>query len=380
MARQDSGFRFGKVQGGIILSLYPAFIVLTAPYVGSLRNIIWTEHREWYGPILNAVLYISVGFFFLYCIRTIRDRHLERYLCLVLIFIFMALGMKVLSTSMTWVNLIERIHLVEYGLLGIVAFGFFRNFSRRRIIHLWSVIFVFFVAICDEVLQHLLAIRTGEFRDVLINLLAGIASQLFILLVVRPEYMKGSPFRLSLSELFALLAVLSGMAGFFYYFVQGGYPVETAKGKFYSYHSPERLLEKDRKKREEGPEAMLRELEAQGGIWALEDFYLTEARQHANRRDFVVPSDLLRAYSENRILERYFSTYLDFTNSRWEAKRVKQYGRRLKFPPDFYFTSDVLDTLFVAMEKKQILRVTIICVIGFGSVAAGLRKRRQKKA
>lgn len=372
MNDKNPPFRMGKIQGGIFLFLYSVLIILTAPYVGFFRDYLWGEHRELYEPILRTVFYICTGLFLFYCLRTIRDKILERYLWLIGIIAFLAAGMWVLRTSMSSVNLIEKIHLVEYGLLGIAAFGFFRNFSFRRIIHFYSILFVFLVAICDEAFQHVLAIRTGEFRDVLINLLAGITSQLFIILVVRPAYLKGRTWRIRLPEFFTMMSLLILMVGSFIYYVQSGYLIQTGAGAFYSYHAPEELLEVNRRKKLEGMARMQEQLKTQEGLWALEDFYLTEAKRHLNRRNFLASlNDLEPAYCENTILEKYYSAHLEFTGSRWDDQTLKKLRRRIQMPRDFFYRSDVLNNIFVSLGKRTILIWSLMLVFCSAGAAVG---------
>ena len=67
----------------------------------------------------------------------------------------------------------ERIHILEYGLLGWLAM---RDFSKAKPLlkaAFFSVLFVFLVGSIDELFQKFLPYRVGEIRDVLTNIISG---------------------------------------------------------------------------------------------------------------------------------------------------------------------------------------------------------------
>lgn len=68
----------------------------------------------------------------------------------------------------------ERIHILEYGLLGWLAM---RDFSRNKATLkaiLFTVLFVFLVSSIDELFQKLLPYRVGEIRDAITNIISGV--------------------------------------------------------------------------------------------------------------------------------------------------------------------------------------------------------------
>lgn len=69
---------------------------------------------------------------------------------------------------------VERIHSVEYGLLGwfVVRDISKRNINILKLLYGGLIILVF--GVLDEALQYLLPYRVGDFRDVIINELGGL--------------------------------------------------------------------------------------------------------------------------------------------------------------------------------------------------------------
>ncbi|MFZ2357470.1 MAG: VanZ family protein [Candidatus Omnitrophota bacterium] len=68
----------------------------------------------------------------------------------------------------------ERIHILEYGLLGWLAV---RDFSRNKTplkAVLFTMLFIFLVGSIDEFFQKLLPYRVGEIRDVITNIISGV--------------------------------------------------------------------------------------------------------------------------------------------------------------------------------------------------------------
>src|SRR4030042_6287730 len=68
----------------------------------------------------------------------------------------------------------ERIHILEYGLLGWLAM---RDSSRNKTALktiLFTILFVFLVSSIDELFQKLLPYRVGEIRDAITNIISGV--------------------------------------------------------------------------------------------------------------------------------------------------------------------------------------------------------------
>ena len=80
----------------------------------------------------------------------------------------------------------ERIHLVQFGLLGMLACPSLKGREDNGWIWLWKpLLFVFLVGLSDEVLQWFLPDRVFDLRDIFFNTLGGIWGILLYLAVQR---------------------------------------------------------------------------------------------------------------------------------------------------------------------------------------------------
>ena len=80
----------------------------------------------------------------------------------------------------------ERIHLVQFGLLGLLACPSWRGRAPGRWRWIWKpLLFVFLIGVADEVWQGILPDRVFDLRDILFNSLGGVWGILLYLSVQR---------------------------------------------------------------------------------------------------------------------------------------------------------------------------------------------------
>lgn len=84
----------------------------------------------------------------------------------------------------------ERIHFVEYAVLGVLLYFALREKIQGRRALFCIPVVIFFVGLGDELIQGILPNRVYDFRDVLMNLAGGILGEL-ILITLNPELIKG---------------------------------------------------------------------------------------------------------------------------------------------------------------------------------------------
>lgn len=70
----------------------------------------------------------------------------------------------------------EKVHLIEYAMLGFLLF---KDFRDRRVKLFISIIFLLIVAFVDELFQLLLPDRYFDFRDIIFNSLGGFTGWTF---------------------------------------------------------------------------------------------------------------------------------------------------------------------------------------------------------
>jgi VanZ family protein len=216
------------------------------------------------------------------------------------------------------VDLFQRVHLPEYALLAVLYLLAFRSRHRGIVLPVLTLAAVTLVGLADEAVQWATPVRVGDGRDVLLNLYAGVVGVIFGLSLV-PRPVLGGPSAPATRRAAAWLCagvVLAGAA--FFDVAHLGHRIDDPEvGSFVSYFSP-RSLERAREERARrwavDPPRPPRPL-------AFEDYFLTEAGWHAQARNEALSGeDFERAFEENRILERWYTPYLDL-------------GRRHRWPP-----------------------------------------------
>ena len=65
----------------------------------------------------------------------------------------------------------ERIHFLEYGILGAFIFKATGKGTKQNI---FAIILLFIIAVIDELIQYMLPNRVGDIRDIVMNLTGGI--------------------------------------------------------------------------------------------------------------------------------------------------------------------------------------------------------------
>jgi hypothetical protein len=84
----------------------------------------------------------------------------------------------------------ERVHFLEYAVLGIMLYVALRERVQGRKVLLCIPVIVFLAGLVDEIIQGILPNRVYQFTDVLMNLAGGILGEL-ILIIFHPGLIRG---------------------------------------------------------------------------------------------------------------------------------------------------------------------------------------------
>jgi VanZ family protein len=256
-----------------------------------------------------------------------RDRML-RYGLLAL-----ALGL-VVAQVVLWerggrkVQLVERVHLVEYGLIAFLYVEVLRERFRDAFLPVLALLATVLVGLADEWVQWATPVRVGDVRDAVLNGWGGVIGVFFGLALVPPSRFERQPAEATIRAVRLVgLVVLLGAGGLIEGANRGVTIHDPAAGAFVSAY---------------GPGELLRVRDARARLWArkppgelrpvaFEDRFLSEAGAHAGARNLAVQRGWYRqAVLENRILERWYTPYLDFYRgdgggpARWSAQMEKQ--------------------------------------------------------
>ena len=293
---------------------------------------------------------------------------------------------------------VEAFHVFEYAIL---AFLLYRAWCRQMpdpLVYPIAALSVALVSWGDEFLQWMMPGRFWDFRDIRLNVLAGVGMLVFIAQVIRPEIIRLPVARRSIRRLcwlaWALLLTLGvASAGtparvdqlarrapflrFLYnnesILAEYGYRhADPAIGVFYSRLALPDLLRHDR----EHGAAAGPALSAIPGLADPRKFretfpvsadpFLQEAAAHLLRRDYYYATawkyqesdprrfayHLAVALGENRILEKYFPQTLATAGRQWGADRRMQILRSAD--QSMPYVSEVANHLIVACAERQL--------------------------
>lgn len=187
--RQVSADPFGKIdqwlpprRAQLLTICYVGVIYATLPVMRPLLNFLKGNLGEIFSPAVYVLLcLVALGIIVLFLMQ---GRGWKSLVLLVGI-----LGITAyLLTSIKYPE--ERIHFVEYAVLGVLLYFALREKIQGRRVLFCIPVVIFFVGLGDELIQGILPNRVYDFRDVLMNLAGGILGEL-ILITLNPELING---------------------------------------------------------------------------------------------------------------------------------------------------------------------------------------------
>ena len=149
-----------------LIIIYVLFIYVSLPFfpsfIGVLRNLISKE-------LLNLLsLVLSISFFLLLSVWIYNKKYKAKQFLLI---ISPLLLLTYLSLSLdVWV---ERIHFIEYAVLGLLISRTVDVRTLNRIIYTGCLITM--LGAVDEIIQWFLPNRVGDMRDVFMNSVGGLS-------------------------------------------------------------------------------------------------------------------------------------------------------------------------------------------------------------
>ena len=155
-----------KYRFWVLIIIYVLFIYVSLPFfpdlIRVLRNLISKE-------LLNLLsLALSISFFLLLSVWIYNKKYKAKQFLLI---ISPLLLLTYLSLSLdVWV---ERIHFIEYAVLGLLISRAVDARTLSRIIYTGSLITL--IGAVDEIIQWFLPNRVGDMRDVFMNSVGGLS-------------------------------------------------------------------------------------------------------------------------------------------------------------------------------------------------------------
>jgi succinate dehydrogenase hydrophobic anchor subunit len=291
----------------------------------------------------------------------------------------------------------EAIHFVQYGVLGVLVFRALRHTRQDVSIYFAAALLCGSLGTVDEFVQWLTPGRFWGLRDIWINFVAAALVQLAIAKGLQPKLIAGRPSRANLRFLCRLVmiaAVLLGLSllntpdriawvaervpGLDFLgrnesvMAEYGYLYEDPEiGVFRSRLAPE-ILHRTDLERGKSAAKLLDLYKDRSGYRAFLEIYtpvndpfLHEARVHLFSRDQnfswakaieVEPETkakfLTTAFSENRIMEKYFPHTLQHSEYRW-SRQQRTFAAKHRLP-DKLHESWVSRHLFTRVSEAQV--------------------------
>lgn len=311
-----------------------ALIVASAPILGKVRDALLGALGGRFLNLLAAALALGGAAAFLTVLLRIRDDRGRRYGLLFCAATLVGLQVWWWQSGDRRVDLVERVHLIEYGGLALL---FHRAFALRRpgaALAPLTLLAVGTVGVMDEWVQWWSPIRTGDQRDVWLNLFAGLIGGLVATALAPREHTTGRLDRAGVRAICASAALfLAGLATLVEV-AHLGHEVGDGEIRFRSFFAPERLPE------------LVAERTARWSVdppvlaaYAQEDFFLTEAAWHVQARNLAWDAgDMTGAWVENQILERWYPPFLELESfqsgqpHRWPPSQLQEAATRRANP------------------------------------------------
>jgi VanZ family protein len=148
----------------VLIFIYIGFIYATLPLARSVLNYLYGLLGKFYLSVGVNLALIGAMVVLLYFFMKKGFKNL----------LYMALPAGILlAISLTLERPEERVHFIQYGLLGFLVYKGFESSGTLKVPLAGG--FVFLVGSVDEIIQWFLPNRVGDLRDVAFNFLGGIA-------------------------------------------------------------------------------------------------------------------------------------------------------------------------------------------------------------
>jgi hypothetical protein len=300
-------------------------LVLSAPFIGYIRAWIRMQFPGQFVRIVAGLIAVvgiaAIGI----AVARIRERRAVRYAAIAGSLIGAAWYSLSHATGIPEVDVVQRFHFIEYGLITFLFYRAWRPLEDASIVIL-PVLAGLLVGAADEWLQWFIPNRVGELDDIFLNGIAIACGLVFSLGADPPPRWRRTLRPDSMARIGRFAAVVVVAIAMFFHTVHLGYDVgDELIGVFKSRYSKERLEAMAAEKAEEWrthPLPLVLQRVSR------EDQYMSEGLTHVQERnDQLTANDIVSAWKENGILEKYYAPVLDTpsyvsrTGHRWSPEQ-----------------------------------------------------------
>ena len=336
---------------------------VVAPVMGKMRDVLLRTFPGSFLKVLAASLALIGAVVVVGALRRVLDGPIRSRLpWLVGAVGLLVLQLVVFAQDVGSVNVVEKIHLVQYSLLAVLLSRAFQSALDTGALEtgaldtsaldgraartggapdseagerlhgdfeiLVPALIGALVGLVDESVQGFFQLRTGDIRDVSMNGLSSVMGACIAaatgpghrLVFWASEVGRRADGRRADGRravgLWASILIF-GVGLFFHQAHLGYLHRDPAVGAFRSWFSPERLPELAGQRQAEWAQDPPTGLRA----WDRQDYFLTEAAWHANHRnERLSAEDWPMAWRANQILERHYDPFLDIESFRGSGK------------------------------------------------------------
>ncbi|PID55747.1 hypothetical protein CSB45_14525 [candidate division KSB3 bacterium] len=379
--------RLPQVYYWVIVALFSLLIFLTLAYARNFSNFMMGRYGTGiFSQITHYALLAAAVALFSYIFRLKghrASRMLSLYFITVLYIFFLSPGFREHALAFfSWIGLHmdtirdleiyplyagEKIHFLEYGLLGLLLCKAFSYSVKNRSAYLLSLLLVYIIGMTDEGIQWALPQRVGEYRDIWLNITSGVLAILAVALVVRPRVFQENFRAASWRPVCYTSAAAVLYTAIFLQFVHGfGSSIfhPDSGSQFISTYSEERLLQIDKQLLQRDDGIFTEDLPR-----SLLNAYNYEARRHQELRDrYYQQERFFYSYCEQEILKTYFRFYLRKKNLQFFEYDDKQ----LQIAPDvnerIFYHSEAQELAITCCTQTElwlcaILTAALLCLL-----------------
>ncbi len=317
----------------VLAIVVSAVLVVSAPFIGYIRSWIRTQFPGQFVRIIGAVIALLAIVAIGSAVPRIRERRGLRYGAIITAIVCAVLYSIAEATGNPDVDVVQRFHFVEYGLIAFLFYRGWRALGDPTVIVL-PIFAGLIVGTADEWLQWFIPNRVGEMADIFLNGVAIGCGLLFSLGADPPEAFQAQLQPGSRSRIGHLGAAAILAFAVFFHVVHLGYDVRDDEiGMFKSRYARSTLESLAASKREEW---RIHPLPLVLQRVSREDQYMTEGVTHVQERnEQLTANDHAAAWKENRILEKYYAPVLDTpsyvsrTGHRWSPEQRADVASRV---------------------------------------------------
>ncbi len=391
----------------LIVLIGTIIIFITIP----LARIIQRHFEEWFGAQAYFIAASIMAVFLVIVVSAYIFRRRKRRIARRLSWLVLLLAGSVWVIRNQLQTPAEAIHFFEYGILSFLLFRAWSHDIQDRLIYPVAVLSLMIIASADEFIQWLMPGRFWDFRDIRLNVMAGIFIQGVIALVINPSGIQPGIQRRSVRimclvtwlTLLLMGAAISNTPARvdlyttripFMRFLTNNESIMTEYGflhhdpelgRFYSRFSMAELQRIDRERGTETGDTIRRYnlfvdyKEFLRIFTSAVDPFLHEMRVHLYRRDHYLSTaeqyldgererfvfHLTVAHRENQLLEKYFPNALIASGDVWTRDMISRVTEQADL--SLVYTSPVSDHLVTATTELELWAILIVVsgLVGF---------------